>query len=239
MIKSPGKFFSKIIIKGREREARVLAVIILADALAYICFSLFVFPYVEIEGLNISSRFLELMAIADMLALMLTGCLKFSEMGLKIRPGTGRRMFLRAILIAAGICGLMYAARFILQATAFPQLSEQPVFGLYINIPHRLLYPLTAVVQEFCVKGIVQNMFEKILVCPKRDKKRITVLIVTGVVFFLLHLGYNPLYALGAGLFCFLTGFIYRMDGSIWGCAIIHFAIGFLPRCVGIRGLIG
>ena len=34
------------------------------------------------------------------------------------------------------------------------------------------------------------------------------------------------------------TGLLYERDRNIWGAVMIHFAVGFLPRCFGILQII-
>ena len=42
----------------------------------------------------------------------------------------------------------------------------------------------------------------------------------------------------GAFLLCFFTGLLYERDRNIWGSVIIHFALGFMPRCFGVLQII-
>jgi membrane protease YdiL (CAAX protease family) len=53
-----------------------------------------------------------------------------------------------------------------------------------------------------------------------------------------LHIQYPLYYMVGAFVLCFFTGLLYEKDRNIWGAVMIHFAIGFLPRCFGILQII-
>ncbi len=53
-------------------------------------------------------------------------------------------------------------------------------------------------------------------------------------VFFILHMQYALYYMTGALLLCLVTGILYEKDRNIWGSILIHFAIGFMPRCLGV-----
>ena len=57
---------------------------------------------------------------------------------------------------------------------------------------------------------------------------------ITAVFFFSLHMQYPLFYMTGALLLCLVTGVLYEKNRNIWGAVLIHFAIGFLPRCLGV-----
>jgi membrane protease YdiL (CAAX protease family) len=38
----------------------------------------------------------------------------------------------------------------------------------------------------------------------------------------------------GALVLCLVTGVLYERNRNIWGPVLIHFAIGFMPRCLGV-----
>lgn len=57
---------------------------------------------------------------------------------------------------------------------------------------------------------------------------------VTSIFFFILHLQYPFYYMIGAIVLCVGTGYLYEKYRNIWGAVLIHFTLGFLPRCIGV-----
>ena len=110
----------------------------------------------------------------------------------------------------------------------------------------RWLYPVSIVFQEFFIKAFTQENIGIALrsVGAAEEKNGLnrtqTVLtaVITAMFFFVLHLQYPLYYMTGAFLLCFVTGLLYERDRNIWGAVMIHFAIGFLPRCFGVLQII-
>ena len=124
-----------------------------------------------------------------------------------------------------------------------PAYREIPFFGLYLNVHMRWLYPLSIVFQEFFIKAFTQENIGIALRSAAPDgacsgKFALLTSLVTAMFFFVLHLQYPLYYMSGALLLCFFTGLIYEKDRNIWGGVMIHFALGFLPRCFGVLQII-
>ena len=143
--------------------------------------------------------------------------------------------------IAIGIIALLVGFRVVnnLRNTEF---REIPLFGLYLGLNTRYLYPINIVFQEFFIKAFVQENCA-LLTAPAgalRQKgtaaawnRHITVWI-TSIFFFILHMQYPLYYMIGALTLCVVTGYLYESWHNIWGAVLIHFTLGFLPRCLGV-----
>ena len=118
--------------------------------------------------------------------------------------------------------------------TKYPESRDIPWFGLYLNVNARWLYPFHIPFQELFIKSYVQENIAKVF----DEKQKHLPVIVTSLFFFILHVQYPVYYMFGAFLLCLATGYLYRKYPSIWGPALVHFAIGFLPRCLGIFQII-
>ena len=155
------------------------------------------------------------------------------------------------IVIALLIVAALIAFRLYMNAKN-PVFREIPYFGLYLNVHMRWLYPISIVFQEFFIKAFVQDNIG-IAVCgygqlefsdalrKHTNVNKLQVIItawITAVFFFSLHMQYALYYMTGALLLCFVTGVLYERNRNIWGAVLIHFAIGFLPRCLGILQII-
>lgn len=166
-----------------------------------------------------------------------------------LRPGKEdlKRSLPVSIMISLLIVAALIAFR-LYQNAKNPVYQEIPYFGLYLNMNTRWLYPLNIIFQEFFIKAFVQDnigitlcgygqmAFPDALERHKNVSIRQALLTawITSVFFFTLHLQYRLYYMTGALLLCFVTGMLYEKDRNIWGAVLIHFAIGFLPRCFGV-----
>ena len=127
-----------------------------------------------------------------------------------------------------------------------PAYRRIPLFGLYLNVHTRWLYPVSIVFQEFFIKAFTQENIGIALCGPGADGRpsepnrtqAVLSSLITAMFFFVLHIQFPLYYMTGAFLLCFFTGLLYERDRNIWGPVMIHIAIGFLPRCFGILQII-
>ena len=153
------------------------------------------------------------------------------------------------LLLSAGIALLIVAAllgfRFYMNAKN-PAYREIPLYGLYLNVHTRWLYPVSIVFQEFFIKAFTQENIGIALRSAGADEssrgssrmQAVLTALITSMFFFVLHMQYPLYYMTGAFVLCLVTGLLYEKDRNIWGPVMIHFAIGFLPRCFGILQII-
>ncbi len=111
-------------------------------------------------------------------------------------------------------------------------IATRPFFGLYLSYHARWSYPITCFGQEVYMKVVMQENFTNL--CGRKNKH--LGILFTALFFGILHMGYNWYLAIGAFVFCIVTGYLYERYKSIWGLTVIHAVIGFLPRCFGFVG---
>ena len=148
------------------------------------------------------------------------------------KPGMERfkkDMLISGIMTAALIV-ILIAIKFV--ANRFvPEIEARPWFGgLYLGTYMRWFYPISAVLQELFVKGIVED---NISASCKKYNKHFSVW-MTSLFFFVLHMGYNLPMMFGAAILCAVTGYLYEKTKSVYGSILIHFVIGFVPKIIGI-----
>lgn len=141
-----------------------------------------------------------------------------------------KREMAEAAVISAALIAGMVIYRLIMNGKN-PEMTERPVFGLYLTIHGRWFYPISSVLQEFMIKGFVQDNLRSI---SPNQSRHVTVLI-NAMFFAILHMNYPLYYMLCAGLLCLFTGYLYERDRNIWGSVLIHFVIGFMPRALGLK----
>ena len=131
--------------------------------------------------------------------------------------------------ISVALIGILFVIR-IVQNFFFPHIAARPWFGLYLTTYMRWFYPISAVLQELFVKGIVED---NITASCKKYNKHFSVW-MTGLFFFVLHMGYELPMMFGAAVLCVATGYLYEKNKSVWGSILIHFVIGFVPKIIGV-----
>lgn len=140
------------------------------------------------------------------------------------------REMLEAAVISLILIGGMIAWRLFLNRTD-PEAAARPVFGLYLGIHGRWFYPISAVLQELFIKGLMQENFRSL----SPDKNKHFTVVINGIFFAAMHMNYPLYYLIGAGILCIGTGYLYERDRNIWGSSLIHFVIGFMPRALGLK----
>ena len=150
-----------------------------------------------------------------------------------LRIGDRKRFgheMLEAAVVSLVLIAVMFGVRLIMNRMD-PDVAERPYFGLYLDRHGRWFYPISAVLQELFIKGLIQENYRSL---SDGRNTHYTVAAV-GLFFAVLHMNYPLYYLLGAGLLCFGTGYLYERDRNIWGSALIHFVIGFMPRALGLK----
>jgi membrane protease YdiL (CAAX protease family) len=180
-----------------------------------------------------------------MLLLIWLSPMKIAKEALRFSAKKDGKRLLQSTVIALLIVAALLGFRFYMNAKN-PAYREIPLFGLYLNVHTRWLYPVSIVFQEFFIKAFTQENIGIALQGIGADGNQYesnraqTVLssLITAMFFFVLHIQFPLYYMTGAFLLCFFTGLLYERDRNIWGPVMIHFAIGFLPRCFGILQII-
>ena len=145
----------------------------------------------------------------------------------------GKERFKKDIIISsilsAALIVILVVIRLV-QNQFSPEIAARPWFGLYLGMYMRWFYPISAVLQELFVKGIVED---NITAACKKYNKHFSVW-MTALFFFVLHMGYELPMMFGAAVLCVVTGYLYEKNKSVWGSILIHFVIGFVPKIIGV-----
>lgn len=140
------------------------------------------------------------------------------------------REMIEAAVISLILIGGMIAWRLFINRSD-PETAARPMFGLYLGIHGRWFYPISAVLQELIIKGLMQENFRSL----SPGKNRHFTVVINGIFFAAMHMNYPLYYLIGAGILCIGTGYLYERDRNIWGSSLIHFVIGFMPRALGLK----
>ncbi len=195
--------------------------------------------------LDYGSKILGAILITEMALLVCFTPMKINRQALRCSGTESRKGLLQGAVISLLIVAALLGFRLYMNAKN-PVYREIPLFGLYLNVHTRWLYPVSIVFQEFFIKAFTQEnigiAIRSIGPGGKQEgagkKQAVLTALVTALFFFVLHMQYPLYYMTGAFLLCFFTGLLYERDRNIWGAVMIHFALGFLPRCFGILQII-
>ncbi|MBQ3428696.1 MAG: CPBP family intramembrane metalloprotease [Mogibacterium sp.] len=199
------------------------------------------------DYITYGSKILGVILVTEMILFARLTPMKCNWSALKASKEELKRSLPVCIAISLLIIAALIVFRLYMNAKN-PVYREIPYFGLYLNVHTRWLYPLSIVFQEFFIKAFVQDNIG-ITLCgygqmdfPDALKKHTNVNTrqaiitawITAVFFFILHMQYPLFYMTGALLLCLVTGVLYERNRNIWGAVLVHFAIGFMPRCLGV-----
>ncbi len=167
-------------------------------------------------------RLIELLALGLFAALALFTPMRFEEMGIV----TPRSTLFRSLVLGSG-AGLLFVGG-LLAARAIS--GAEITFSWHIaGDISRATYFFVAPFQEVLAKSVMYYSFELVF-----DKKHPHLTnLMSALTFGAFHVVYGIRMMLLAMALCLVTGWIFRRERSVWGCAVAHFACGFFPACFG------
>ena len=90
-------------------------------------------------------------------------------------------------------------------------------------------YLMTSFIQEFLARGVMQNCI-KVLVKIKYQK--FFCVLLTSMLFSLMHIPFGFIFMIGAFLLSLILGYIYERQKNLWGCFLLHWVCGYLTMCM-------
>lgn len=150
-------------------------------------------------------------------------------LGLKLSSVNKKNIVFYLVVLSATSLGVLFLARIIGQQF-IPGMIQRPYFGLYLNITHRIYYPIVVIIQEILSKAVLQYGIEKTL---PEDKWKLAV-IISSAVFGMLHVHTSALLMLGAFALALVSGIYYHYQKNIWAIIVVHFIFGFFARSFGL-----
>ena len=167
-------------------------------------------------------RLIELLAILLFAALACCTPMRFEQMGIVVPKG----LLLRSLCAGSGVALLFILAL----ALAGSLVGNTPFFSLSINGDiSRVTYVLVAPLQEILSKSVMYYSFER---CLDGKHPHLTNLLCA-LTFAVFHVVYGLRMMLLAMTLSLLTGWLFRKFRCVWGCAVVHFSLGFFPLCFG------
>lgn len=167
-------------------------------------------------------RLIELLGIGLFVALVLHTPMRFEEMGIV----TSRKTLFRSLALGGAVALFVFCAL----AAVSKMLHGNPSFSWHVRGDiSRVTYFLVAPFQEILAKSAMYYGFE---LCFGKEHP-VLIVLMSAVVFGIFHVVYGIRMMLLAMGLTLLTGWMFRRVRCVWGCALAHFALGFLPACFG------
>ena len=197
-------------------------------AIMMICVCGYLFLWSLLRYLNaeppgwVMSIVIEAISVLMFFVIIKTTSFSIRDIGLMIPDA--RATFVPDILITvAGTAALVLGKVVLLRVAPgfFP--AGSPFWDWSVGTVADVFYPLTAILQEFLARGVMQENLRRIFTGKHADALSI---LVSSLIFGVLHIAYGLPFMLAASLLLGLLGVLYNKQRNIWGLAIIHYVLG-------------
>ena len=191
-------------------------------------FSLWMILYAlwEYLGRPIAADFMthgiELLALVMLLFILYRTSLTWKDLG--VLPEAPGRTLKTSVILAVCAVGFLFAfkavARLINPAAFEP---GAPFFDISRFGIRQILYILTAGIQEFLARCVMQGNLKRILACKHPGAMAI---VLSSLVFAALHIHLGFFFMIGAAVLAGLEGILYEKQNNILGVWILHWTFG-------------
>ena len=203
-------------------------------ALLMICVCGYIFLWSALRFLSIEppawvmTKMIEAISVIMFFIILKTTSFSLKDMGIKINNYKDT-FGLAALISVGGTLAVILLKVIMLQIVPdfFPEGA--PFWDWKILGFADLIYPLTAVLQEFLARSVMQENLRRIFVGKHADALSV---LVASLVFGALHVAYGLPLMLGAFILLGALGMLYNRQRNIWGLSIIHFVLGEAVTCL-------
>lgn len=165
---------------------------------------------------------IELLAIIMLVYIVQRTSLTWHDLGLHVHHP--KQTVRTALIVAACACAFLCILKAVIRIfvpTAFN--PEAPFFDLSRFGTRQVLYFLTAGIQEFLARSVMQGNLKRIMVSKYRAAEAI---VLSSLIFAAMHMHLGFLFMIGAAILAGLEGILYEKQNTILGVWIVHWAFG-------------
>ncbi len=206
----------------QRREASTVFAVLMICVCAYL-FLWSLLRYLDAEPPGwVMNLMIEAISVVMFLVILKTTSFSIRDIGLRVT--NARATFLPDIAITLMGCAVLMGGKvFLLQAAPgfFPEGA--PFWDWSVGTFADVIYPLTVILQEFLARGVMQENLRRIFTGKYAG---VLSILVSALVFGVLHIAYGLMFMLGASLLLGALGVLYHKQGNIWGLCIIHYVLG-------------
>ena len=207
--------------RQRRESSTIFAVLMICVCLYLFLWSLLRYLNAEPPGW-VMNLMIEGISVVMFFIILKTTSFSLRDIGLRIT--NAKETFVPDILIALGGSILLIGGKVILLRVApgfFPEGA--PFWDWSVGTFADIIYPLTVILQEFLARGVMQENLNRVFTGKYAGALSI---VVSSLVFGVLHIAYGLPYMVGAMLLLGALGVFYHKQGNIWGLCIIHYVLG-------------
>ena len=218
--------FSDVTEVARLNRQRAESSTVFSVLMICVCGYLFLWSLLRYLGIELPGQVMNLVieAISVLMFIIILKTTDFSIRDIGLRISDVRATFVPDILITVGGVVFLVVGKIVILKVApgfFPEGA--PFWDWSVGTFADVVYPLTVVLQEFLARGVMQENLSRIFTGKYSAFMSI---MVSSLVFGVLHIAYGLPYMVGASLLLGVLGVFYHRQGNIWGLCIIHYVLG-------------
>lgn len=199
---------------------------IFAATIACVCLWIFFYVLWEFLGRPISNHWMtqlvQLNGVALFLFVLYNTSFTLRDMGFGTK--NMKKILITDAAIAVVGFVLLVGAKFIVMKFVPGFFDEgTPFWNWGAMGVSEWLYPLTVLLQEFLTRGAMHENLRRIFMGKHRESLSI---IVSSLIFGVLHIHMGLIYMLGAAILLGGLGMLYCKQNTIWGLCIPHYVLG-------------
>lgn len=209
-------------LNRQRREASTVFSVLMICVCVYLFFwSLLRYLEIEPPG-QVMNLMIEGISIIMFFIILKTTSFSIRDIGLRVT--NAKKTFVPDIIITLIVSVLLIVGKIVILRVApgfFPEGA--PFWDWSILTFANVIYPLTVVLQEFLARGVMQENLKRIFAGKYAG---VLSIVVSALVFGVLHIAYGLPFMLAASLLLGVLGTLYHKQGNIWGLCIIHYVLG-------------
>ena len=168
---------------------------------------------------------IELITFLLFLEIIFMTSFSFGDVGLLPSKKKLLKNIKEILLIGTTACLLLLALKTFLLYAGFP-VKQRFIGG---SITGASNYLLTAFVQEFLARGVIQTSIQSLV---KGRYQKVLGILLTSLLFSLMHMPFGFIFMMSALLLSLALGYIFERHGDLWGCFLLHWVCGYLTMCL-------
>ena len=164
----------------------------------------------------------EVLGIVMLMFIMRYTSLSWHDLG--VTTDQPKKTIVTALIVAVCAIALLFLLKTVIRVfdpTSFE--PDAPFFDIKRFGLRQILYILTAGIQEFLARSVIQGNLRRIIVGKYRSLLSI---VLSSLIFGALHIHFGFLFMLGAVILAGLEGLLYEKQKTILGVWIVHWAFG-------------
>lgn len=231
--KTAGGFLFQIVdITDRKRLhqhehdcAHIFAGLIICISLYLFIWSLLRFTlriYLKTSSYTLMIEGISILLFFDVL---LFTSISFRDLGILPNWKKFGQNIISSTLLAVILCGVLVLGKVVLQLLGI-EIKKYFIGG---SVGGALYYIVTALIQEFLARGVMQTCVKSLMHVKYQRQFGI---VLTSLLFSLMHLPFGFLFMMGAFLLSLILGSIYENQGDFWGCVLLHWSVGYIAMCL-------